>query len=206
MRVKICGITTLEDALVACDAGADALGFNFAEEAKPKFRYVSPQVAADIVSKLPPFVTTVAVTVNESVDTLKRYLEFVDFVQLHGEESPATCAAVAKKCIKAFRVTPGFDPYSMLDYPAAAYLLDASIPGQRGGTGAICDWDAARRAVAMGKSIVLAGGLNAHNVADAIAAVHPQAVDTASGVESAPGKKDHEQIRNFIRNAKARLS
>ena len=206
MRVKICGITNIEDALAACDAGADALGFIFAEEARKRNRYIAPGEALKIIAQLPTFVTTVAVCVNESADQLKDYLTFVDRVQLHGEETPAQCEGLGNRAIKAFRVSEAFKAEDMLAYDTAAYLLDASVAGMRGGSGQTCDWTAAARAVTLDKPIILAGGLTPDNVAEAIQAVGPHGVDTAGGVESAPGKKDHERIRNFIRNAKQRLS
>ena len=201
-RIKICGITTREDAWAACDAGADALGFNFAEEARKRNRYIEPEAAREIIAELPPFVTTVAVCVNASPDVVAEYLRFVDFVQLHGEERPEDCNAVAHSAIKAFRVGPGFDLSGMLAYRAAAYLLDAYVEGERGGTGKTFDWSTAVRAKALGRPLILAGGLTPDNVAEAVRHVQPYAVDVAGGVESAPGKKDHELIRRFIRNAR----
>lgn len=206
MRAKICGITNLEDALAACEAGADALGFNFALEAKRKNRYITPDAAQRIVEQLPPFVSKIAVCVNESPERLREYLEFMDWVQLHGEESVAQYEPVADHAIKAFRVGPDFRPESLLDYPAAAYLIDAMVPGLRGGTGRACDWNLASQAVAVGRPVILAGGLTPENVAEAVRAVRPYAVDTAGGVESAPGKKDYKRVWRFIQNAKAALS
>ncbi len=206
MKVKICGITCLEDALAAAAAGADALGFNFAEEAKGKGRYIDPGDARNIVEQLPPFVVTVAVTVNESPERVHEYLEFMDRVQLHGEETPEACGQFGPRAIKVFRVGPDFNPESMLEYPVGAYLLDAFVPMQRGGTGTTCDWDAARRAREVAGPLILAGGLTPENVAKAVRAVGPYAVDTAGGVEREPGKKDHERVRSFIHNAKIPLS
>jgi phosphoribosylanthranilate isomerase len=205
-RVKICGITNQEDALAACEAGADILGFNFAAEAKKRNRYIEPEAARRIAEQLPPFVHTAAVCVNEPVERLKEYLEFLDYVQLHGEETVEQCRAVAPHAIKAFRVTDAFDPNSILAYRCAAYLLDAWVPNSRGGTGTTCDWQVAREAVGLGRPIMVAGGLTPDNVADAIRQVQPYAVDTAGGVESAPGKKDHDKIRQFVCNAKGALS
>jgi len=205
-RVKICGITNRQDALAACEAGADALGFNFAEEAKARGRYIDPEAAKAIIDGLPPFVSITAVCVNEPVDRILQYLTFVDRVQLHGEESVQDCARVGARAIKAFRVAAGFNPESMLEYRVGAYLLDAFVPGSRGGTGSSCDWDAARRAVALGRPVILAGGLTPDNVAEAVRTVRPYGVDTASGVESSPGKKDHERIRQFVERAKCALS
>jgi len=201
-RVKICGITSLADALAACEAGADALGFNFAPEARARNRYIDPEQARDIIRELPPFITTVGITVNAAEADLKRYLEFVDLLQLHGEETPEQCEPFADRVIKVFWAGPQFQAESMLRYPVKAYLLDARVPGAHGGTGHTCDWEAAATAVSLGKAIVLAGGLRPDNVAEAIRRVRPYAVDTASGVESAPGKKDHERIRSFVQNAK----
>ena len=206
MKVKICGITCLEDALAAVEAGADALGFNFAQEAKSKGRYIDPDAARNIVEQLPDSVLSVAVTVNEAPARLHEYLEFVDRIQLHGEETPELCRAFGARAIKVFRVGPDFTPERMLEYAVGAYLLDAYVPEQRGGTGLTCDWDMARRARELGMPLVLAGGLTPENVAEAVRAVEPCAVDTAGGVESGPGKKDHERVRSFIHNAKASLS
>lgn len=206
MRIKICGITNLEDALAACEAGADALGFNFSEEAKAKGRYIAPDKAREIIEKLPPFVTTVAVTINETVAQLKSYLAFVDRVQLHGEETPETSNKLGQKAIKVFQVGVDFDVESMRLYAVASYLLDASVPGRRGGTGETADWESASKAAAVSDRVILAGGLTPENVADAVRIVGPYGVDTASGVERAPGKKDHDKIFEFVRNAKAPLS
>lgn len=205
-RVKICGITTLEDAMAAVEAGADALGFNVAEDAKKRNRYISPDNAKSIIRDLPPFVATVIITVNAPVSDLRAYTAFADLVQLHGDESPETCASIADRGIKVFRAGSTFSTEIMENYPARAYLLDAAVPGERGGTGTTCDWDAARAAVATGKPVILAGGLTPDNVADAIKHVQPFAVDTAGGVEMAPGKKDHVRIRDFIQNAKQCIS
>ncbi|MDP7639408.1 MAG: phosphoribosylanthranilate isomerase [Candidatus Hydrogenedentes bacterium] len=206
MRVKICAITNLDDALAACDAGADALGFNFAIEAKRKNRFIEPEAARRIVEALPPFITTVAICVNDPAARIMEYLQFVDTVQLHGEETPAQCAAIGGRAIKAFRAGGDFQPESMLAYPTSAYLLDAQVAGARGGTGTVGDWDMARAAVALERPIILAGGLTPENVAEAVKYVRPYGVDTAGGVESAPGIKDHERTRDFIRNAKAAIS
>jgi phosphoribosylanthranilate isomerase len=204
-KVKICGITNLDDAMAACEAGADAIGFVFAREAMARNRYIAPDEAQKICHALPPFVQKVAVCVNEPVDDMMRYLHFVNYVQLCGDETAIDCQFVSRRSIKVFHVGADFDPKAMLQYPTTAYLLDASVGNQRGGTGENCDWNAARCAVELGRPIILAGGLTPENVADAVAKVRPYAVDVSGGVESAPGKKDHERIRSFIRNVK-RLS
>jgi len=204
-RVKICGITCLEDALAACDAGADALGFVLAPEAKKRNRYIEPAAAFEIIAELPPFVTTVAVCVNESIQQLANYLTHFDCVQCCGDETPSDLPP-AQVTLKAFRAGPDFDVQRMLYYEARGYVLDAAVQGEHGGTGQTCDWEVARAAVATGKPIVLAGGLTPENVAEAVREVRPFAVDTSSGVESAPGKKDHDRIRAFVHNAKAPLA
>lgn len=205
MRVKICGITNLEDALAACEAGADALGFVLAEEAKKRNRYIEPKAAYEIIAQLPPFVTTVAVCVNEPFDRMATHLMHFDCVQCCGEEKNYELPP-AQVTLKAFSAGPEFDVDAMLRYEARAYVLDAAVEGEHGGTGKTCDWEVAKAAVATGKPIVLAGGLTPDNVGEAIARVRPYGVDTSSGVESAPGKKDHDSIRAFIHNAKASLA
>ena len=204
-KVKICGITNLDDALAACEAGADALGFVLAPEAKAKNRYIERDAALDIIEQLPPFITTIAVTVNEPLMNLAGLLTCFDLVQLHGEEPPESCPP-PHVTIKAFRPGPGFALSDMTQYAARAYLLDAWSATSRGGTGETGDWEFARLAVGTGKPIILAGGLTPENVAEAVGIVRPYAVDASSGVESAPGKKDHDRIRAFIHNAKASLA
>ncbi len=205
-RVKICGITNLEDAIAACDAGADALGFNFSEEARRKDRYIDQHEAKAISKLIPPFVTKIAVVVDPLLERVAELIPFMDCIQLHGNETAEFCRGVPIKRIKTFHVGPDFDPTQMLDYRVSAFLLDASVPGEVGGTGQTCDWDAARAAVAMERPVILAGGLTPENVADAVRTVRPYAVDVASGVESEPGKKDHGKLRDFIERAKSALS
>ncbi|HEX71878.1 MAG TPA: phosphoribosylanthranilate isomerase [Candidatus Hydrogenedentes bacterium] len=206
MKIKICGITNAEDALAACEAGADALGFVFAPEARKRNRYIASEAAREIIAALPPFLVTVAVTVNEPLERLREYLQFVDRVQLHGEEPEEVCRAIAPRAIKAFRAGPGLDMAAMRQCPAGACLLDAAVSGERGGTGTVCDWDTARSAVDAGLRIILAGGLTPENVGEAVRSVRPYAVDVSGGVESAPGKKDHEKIRQFIQNARSAMA
>lgn len=204
VRVKVCGITNLEDALVAAAAGADALGFNFWPSSP---RHIEPPRAAEIIAHLPPFVSPVGVVVNEpraSVERLGR-ASGVSAVQLHGEESAEEVEALAAAgftVIKALRVGRGFRPQRLRDYPAAsAFLLDADVKGRRGGTGQSFEWSAARAASRYGR-IVLAGGLTPENVADAIRQAQPWGVDVCTGVEKKPGVKDHARLRAFIRRAK----
>ncbi len=204
--VKLCGITTLEDALAACEAGADAIGFNFAEAAKKRGRHITPVDAKRIAEKLPPYITTVAVCVNPLPVDVADWLTFCDCVQFHGEEAAAFVRPYAQRAVKAFRAGADFEPGSMEAYATRAWLLDASVPGEHGGTGQQADWDLAARAVRLSRPVILAGGLTPENVGEAVRAVRPYAVDTASGIESAPGRKDHARIRDFVRNAKNALS
>lgn len=206
MKIKICGITSLEDALAACAAGADALGFVFAPEARKRNRFIAPEAAREIIAALPPCVLSVAVTVNEPLDRLRDYLQFVDRVQLHGEEPASICRTLAPRAIKVFRAGPELDIAAMRQYPGNAYLLDAAAPGERGGAGVVCDWDIARRAVDAGLRIILAGGLTPENAAEAARRVRPYAMDVSGGVECAPGKKDHEKMRQFIQNARSAVA
>ncbi|HOH50260.1 MAG TPA: phosphoribosylanthranilate isomerase [Candidatus Hydrogenedentes bacterium] len=201
IRIKICGITTLDDALAACDAGADAVGFVLAPEARRRNRYVPPETAAEIAAALPPFVTTVAVTVNETAETLAKYLKFAHFVQLHGEEPPELCALFPGRAYKAVRPATPAEMTAALRFPGPALLVDAASAGGRGGTGELGDWSLAARAAGE-RRIILAGGLAPENVAEAVKQARPWAVDVSSGVESAPGRKDHDKIRQFIRNAR----
>ena len=203
MRVKICGITNYEDAMAACDAGVDALGFNFAPEAQRRNRYIAPEEAYAIIEQLPPLVTTVAVCVNAPLKAMEEYLEFVHCVQLHGEESVEDTAVLGNRAIKVFLLSQDVSLEQIQLYAScSAYLVDAYSPDERGGTGETCDWDQAAAIAALDKPLLLAGGLTPENVAESIQRVRPYAVDTAGGVESEPGIKDHERIRAFIHNAK----
>ena len=200
VRVKICGITNLEDALVAVEAGADALGFVFFRGSP---RYISPEQAAAIIRCLPPFVQTVGLFVNEEPATVNSTADRcgLDLVQLHGEESPDYCVAVKRRVIKALRVKDASTLDVMPNYHVAACLLDAWSPAAHGGTGTTFNWEIAARAAAS-HTIILAGGLTPENVAGAVATVKPYAVDVSSGVESAPGKKNNKKLVDFIQAAR----
>lgn len=202
-KVKICGITSLEDAVLAVEAGADALGFVFFEKSP---RYLRPDAAAGIIARIPPLVQVVGLFVNAELDFVNRTADScgLDIVQLHGDESPAYCKLVRRRVMKAFRVRGPESLAPMADYQVAAYLLDAYSPNAYGGTGARFDWDCAVAAKERGP-IVLAGGLDAENVASAVAKVAPYAVDVSSGVELSPGRKDPEKVRRFIQEAKKNL-
>ncbi|HIJ86872.1 MAG TPA: phosphoribosylanthranilate isomerase [Desulfuromonadales bacterium] len=197
VKVKICGITNLEDALMAVEAGADALGFVFF---KGSSRSVSPDNAAAIIRCLPPFVQTVGLFVNEETAIVNAVADQcrLDIVQLHGEESSDYCQAITRRIIKAFRVKDTSSLDIIADYRVAGSLLDAWSPLAHGGTGTTFNWHIAAQAAAS-RVIILAGGLTADNVAEAIKTVKPYAVDVSSGVESAQGKKDAGLVSRFIR-------
>ncbi|MCW5626138.1 MAG: phosphoribosylanthranilate isomerase [Burkholderiales bacterium] len=199
-RVKICGITRLEDAIVAAEAGADAVGFVFATSA----RRVTAERAAEIVAKLPPFVTTVGLFVDPGAEDVEAVLREVplDLLQFHGAEVPAFCAGFGRPWIKALAVAPGVDLLQSAARFSGArgLLLDAFVPGAHGGTGVTADWHAIPASLPL--PIVLAGGLTPGNVADAIRAVRPWAVDVSSGVEREKGIKDHDKLRAFMRGAR----
>jgi phosphoribosylanthranilate isomerase len=200
VRVKICGITSLEDALTAVEAGADALGFVFHDESP---RHVTPDEVAGIIAGLPPFVQTVGLFVNRPIEYVNETAARcrLDLVQLHGDEPPEFCDAVERRVIKAFRVKDitSLDP--IRHYRVAAHLLDAYSPMAYGGTGLTFNWDIAASAKEFGP-LILAGGLTPDNVREAMEAVKPYAVDVSGGVESAPGRKDAAKVREFIRRAK----
>ena len=201
--VKICGITNLEDALAATRAGADALGFNFYGRSP---RYINPADARRIVEQLPDEVMTVGVFVNEEPEHVERTADEVGLkaVQLHGDESPQYCRALKGRfVIKALRVGALFAPQSVKEYEADAILLDAFAVDVRGGTGRKVDWNIAREMSELVPKLFLAGGLSPENVSEAVALVKPFAIDVCSSLESAPGRKDAERVRAFIKAARA---
>ncbi|WP_432694916.1 phosphoribosylanthranilate isomerase [Marinobacterium sp. YM272] len=196
-RVKICGITRIEDARDAIDAGASALGFVFYPRSP---RAIEVDAARAIIEKLPPFVTTTALFVDPDVALVKRVIETtgIDLLQFHGNEEPAFCASFGRPWIKALRMKPGMDLRAECGRFSAsrAILLDAYRPGVPGGTGETFDWELIPADIA--PKIILAGGLLPENVAGAIAAVHPYAVDVSGGVEAGKGIKDPERIKGFM--------
>lgn len=195
VRVKICGIRTWDEARAALDAGAHALGFVFA----PSPRRIHPEAAREIIMKLPPFVTTVGVFVNEPRYSLLEIASFcrLDVLQLHGEEPPEYCHGISNRLIKAIRVKDIKALELIPKYRVDAFLLDAFVPGRAGGTGHTFNWEIARRAKELGPPIILAGGLTPENVAEAIRKVRPYAVDVSSGVET-NGQKDPVKIARFL--------
>jgi phosphoribosylanthranilate isomerase len=202
IQVKICGITRLEDAQAAVDAGADALGFVFYP---PSPRYVTAEQAERIIRTLPPFVTTVGLFVDVALDRVNEVAARcgLDRIQLHGRETPEFCRQITRPVIKAIRIRNAESLTHVPDYKVAAYLLDAYVEGALpGGTGASFSWELAARAMPYGP-VILAGGLTPENVEVAIAQIRPYGVDVSSGVERAPGIKDHRKVREFIVHAKA---
>ncbi|HJV34679.1 phosphoribosylanthranilate isomerase [Geomonas sp.] len=199
-KVKICGITSLDDALLAAEAGADALGFIFFEKSP---RNVEPERAARIIAALPPFVQAVGLFVNAELDYVNETADRcgLDIVQLHGEESPEYCRLVRRRVMKALRVQGMESLAPMADYHVAGFVLDAYSPNAHGGTGETFDWECAIAAKEKG-TVILAGGLTPDNVAAAVAKVAPYGVDVSSGVELSPGKKDREKVGKFIKQAK----
>lgn len=201
MKVKICGITNLDDALAAVDYGADALGFVFYQKSP---RYITPVKAKEITAQLPPFVTTVGVFVNEEPAKIREIMESVHIraLQLHGDESPDACS-MWTPVIKAFRVRDFTDLKPLELYKGiSAYLIDTYAPSAYGGTGQIFNWDIALEAKKIGR-IILAGGLTPENIEKAVRWVKPYAVDVSSGVEVKKGKKDMKKVKEFIERAKA---
>jgi phosphoribosylanthranilate isomerase len=200
-RVKICGITNPEDALTAVEAGADALGFVFFKESP---RHIFPEEASRIINLLPPFVQAVGLFVNEEPETVNQISRLcrLGLVQLHGDETPEYCSSIEARIMKAFRVRSLTCLAPIANYRLSGCLLDAYSPSFYGGTGTSFNWEIAHEAVQRGHRIVLAGGLTPDNVLEAIRQVRPWGVDVSSGVESAPGRKDANKVREFIRNAK----
>jgi phosphoribosylanthranilate isomerase len=205
-RVKICGITNLEDALRSVELGADELGFNFYRDSP---RYIEAAACGNITAQVQRNILKVGVFVNEAVDEVCRVSELagLDAVQLHGDEPPDYVAELRPrtKCrlIKAVRVANGFDPSDVLNYDTDSILLDVDSAGRYGGTGEAFDWSLAKGVKKMVADLYLAGGLTALNVSAAIGTVGPNAVDIASGVELTPGRKDPEKIKAFIAAVKS---
>lgn len=198
-QVKICGITRAEDAALAAELGAAALGYNF-YSASP--RYIEPVAARRIVAPLPPFVVAVGVFANEEdagkVAVIAREARMTA-IQLHGPRFPEPVKELEGfPLIRAVPAAKGFNPQCLQRFDSAALLLDAHDDQRIGGTGQTIDWQAARRFASLGRAIILAGGLTPENVAEAIRVVRPYAVDVATGVESSPGVKDPGKMKAFF--------
>jgi phosphoribosylanthranilate isomerase len=198
MKVKVCGITSYADAVMALDAGVDALGFNFFERSP---RYIRPEDARSIIRRIPAFAVSVGLFVNvagpERVTGTARAAG-VQVLQLHGDETPEYCRALADwTLIKAVRVGTDGIPPGIEAYPVQAFLLDARDDALFGGTGKSFDWSIVRGMQRV-RPIVLAGGLRSDNVREAIRIAAPYGLDVCSGVESAPGKKDAARLKQFM--------
>lgn len=197
-RIKICGIVDPDDARVAVEAGADALGFVFY---RPSGRYVDPARAGEIIRRLPAFMDAVGVVVDLEPDELDNIARVsgIDYFQFHGGEDPETCEAAGRPYLKALRVKPDTDihPIARGYTGARAILLDTFVQEVPGGTGSTFDWS--RIPASLPVPVFLAGGLNVENVAEAVRIVRPYGVDVSSGVEQSPGKKDPDKIRQFVR-------
>jgi phosphoribosylanthranilate isomerase len=204
-RIKICGITSVEDALAATRLGADAIGLVFYP---PSPRYVEVEQAAEIAAALPPFVTTVALFVNADEQTIADVVSRVriDLIQFHGNECKDYCGLHQRPYIKAVRMSDDVDLDKQLNdfSQARGLLLDTYKAGVPGGTGEQFNWD--RVPAHLADKIILAGGLTPENVKDAVVQVHPYAVDVSGGVESAPGKKDTEKMARFIEAVRSQES
>lgn len=200
-RAKICGITNIEDALIAVAAGADALGFLLYRKSP---RYVDPMTVQRIVAELPPFVVPVGVFVNEEIKVVRDLMDTcgLALAQLHGEETAAYCRELSRPVLKALRLKDRSTFLALAEFQGRAgvrgFVLDAFSDQTYGGTGQVVDWGLASEA-AQAATVILAGGLTPENVGQALRAVQPYGVDVSSGVEVAPGKKDHEKVRAFLR-------
>ncbi len=205
VRVKICGVTNLEDALIATEAGADALGFIIYSKSK---RFIKARVVRKITLNLPPFILKVGVFVNEDPRNVLEILSYahLDFAQLHGDETPEECEYVGKnRVIKVFRLKEVSEVEKIEPYigKIRAILLDTYSKDSYGGTGKTFNWEIAKAVKErFDIPLILSGGLNPENVARAIREVNPYAVDVSSGVEIEPGKKDHKKVETFVKAAK----
>lgn len=201
VKVKVCGMTQLKDALFAAEQGADAVGFIFYKKSP---RSVTMKVVREIISKLPPLVDTVGVFVNETSDRVNKIADYcgLDLVQLHGEESPAFCRKIKRRVIKAFRVKDLQSIKQLEKYPVSGFLLDTFSEQMHGGTGKTFDWNLALPAKKFGP-VILAGGLTPRNIRQAVSQARPYGVDVSSGVEKSPGVKDLEKVREFLANIRS---
>ena len=195
MRVKICGITNLEDAIMSCKYGADALGFIFYKKSP---RYISPEDAFNILKRLSPFVMKIGVFVNEKPDLINRYSRIAGLngVQLHGDESPPVINEIELPVIKSFRIDSNFNFEVLNDYINCHFLLDTNIKDSYGGTGESFNWDLIPQSLR--ENIILAGGISSGNIEHIIKNIRPMAVDLSSSVEKSTGKKDEGKMREFF--------
>jgi len=198
-QIKICGVTNENDARACVELGADMIGFNFFRRSP---RHIEPAAVRQIIEQIPHRVCAVGVFVDADAEEIRKAasLAGIRCVQLHGETTPEACSELARdfRVIRAFRTDPRFHPEQATAFRDCDVLIDAYHPDLRGGTGETCDWSAARATQPFTRFLILSGGLNAQNVDRAIVAVTPHAVDVCSGVESAPGIKDHRAVEQFI--------
>ena len=200
VKVKVCGITNAEDAGAAVEAGADALGFIFYQKSP---RYVVPAVAARIIADLPPLIMAVGVFVNEELATVRSIMDAcgLGLAQLHGDENASYCHDLSRPAMKALRLRDRTSLLTVAEYQGRGgvrgFILDRFSEAAYGGTGQVTDWGLAAE-IAKSTRVLLAGGLTPDNVTEAIRTVRPYGVDVSSGVESAPGKKDHAKIFAFL--------
>lgn len=201
VKVKICGITNVEDGLAAAEAGADALGFVFCESSP---RRVSLEAASAIIRQLPPFIMKVGVFVDAPVEQVFRAVNVcgLSLLQFHGDEPPDYCNQFGLMSMKAFRIRDASSLEPLRSYPTEAWLLDTCVAGKPGGTGATFNWELALPAMRWGMPIFLAGGLTPENVAEAVRRMRPYGVDVSTGVEREPGRKDAAKVRAFIQAAR----
>jgi phosphoribosylanthranilate isomerase len=210
VQIKICGITNVKDARACAELGTSMFGFNFYPQSS---RYIEPRIARRIIEAIPPEVCAVGVFVDASAEEIRNTAAAagVQCVQLHGRTSPDTCSELARefRVIRAFSTDPQFRPEEVSLFGDCDVLVDAHHPSLRGGTGLTCDWMAARTTRSFARCLILSGGLTEQNVGHAIATVEPNAVDVCSGIESAPGVKDHKALENFVtavRTAKSSMN
>jgi phosphoribosylanthranilate isomerase len=199
LQIKICGVTNLEDARACAELGANMIGLNFYPQS---LRYVEPNRAREIVQRMPRSVRAVGVFVDPTAAEIRTVAKAagIECVQLHGDSSPEMCLTLARefRVIRAFSTDSHFKPEDAAPFSECDVLLDAHHAELRGGTGLTCDWSAAQATIPFTRFLILSGGLNAQNVVQAIATVVPNAVDVCSGVERAPGAKDHRAIEKFM--------
>ncbi len=203
IAIKVCGITKAEDARYAASLGYDAIGFIFYPKSP---RYIAPEKVKDIIAQLPPFVNTVGVFVNETIDKITEICNItkISTVQLHGEEEPEFCNRVPVRVIKAFGIDDHFSFSKLAKYHnsnVSAFLLDKHSPELVGGTGQSFDWRLAKEARQYGR-IILAGGINPFNVITAISEAEPYGIDVNSGVEILPGEKNRNKLRTLLENVR----
>jgi phosphoribosylanthranilate isomerase len=203
-QIKICGVTNENDARACVELGADMIGFNFFRQSP---RHIEPAAVRQIVEQIPHRVCVVGVFVDADAEEIRRLAKIagVRCVQLHGHATPESCSELVPefRVIRAFSTDPRFETEDITAFPFCDVLIDAYHPELRGGTGRRCDWSAARAAMRYTRFLILSGGLDAQNVDQAIAEVTPHAVDVCSGVESAPGVKDHLALEQFINAVRA---